>query len=60
MRRVFLAVALAAAAGTAAAGTPCEERQVTAQAALHSLEMADLTRNALDGIDDEVVLIARA
>jgi hypothetical protein len=60
MRCIFLAAVLASAAGTAVAGTPCEEHQGSAQTALHSLEMADLTRKALDGIDDDVVLIARA
>jgi hypothetical protein len=59
MRRLVLAAVLAMAAGTAAAGTPCEARRESAEAARLGMEMADRTRTALDGIDDEVVLIAR-
>ena len=59
MRRLFLAAVLAAAAGAATAGTPCEGRLPSPEASRLSLEMADATRAALDGIDDEVVLIAR-
>ncbi|MGJ9420681.1 DUF2145 domain-containing protein [Massilia sp. CMS3.1] len=50
---------LAAAAGGATAGTPCEGRAQEPDVARLSLEMADATRAALDKIDDEVVLIAR-
>lgn len=63
MRRLLsstaLAVLLAAGAGTAAAGTPCEGRQGSPEAARLSIEMADATRAALDKIDDDVVLIGR-
>lgn len=59
MQRIVLAAALAILAGTAAAGTPCEGRAAQPEAARLSLEMADLTRAALDKRDDEVVLIAR-
>jgi hypothetical protein len=59
MRRLFLALLLAAAAGTATAGTPCEERAESPDAARRALEMADATRKALVGIDDDVVLIGR-
>ena len=63
MRRHWPALALilplALAGGTAAAGTPCEERPAVPDAARLGMEMAAATRKTLDGIDDEVVLIAR-
>jgi hypothetical protein len=62
MRRLFLAVLLALAAmaaDTATAGTPCEDKPESPDAARLALEMADATRKALAGIDDDVVLIGR-
>jgi hypothetical protein len=59
LRRILLAALLAGFAGSAAAGTPCEGRAPSPELARQSLQMADVTRSALDKIDDEVVLIAR-
>lgn len=50
---------LALAAGIATAGTLCEEHPPAPDAARLGMEMAAAARTALDGIDDEVVLIAR-
>jgi hypothetical protein len=60
MRRLLLAVVLASSAAAAAAGTPCEGRQDSPERARLSLAMADASLAALDQMDDEVVLIARA
>lgn len=60
MRRALLTLVLGAAAGTALAGTPCEGRAPTPAQVRMSLQMADATRTALEGMDDEVVIIARA
>lgn len=61
MRRpvASFALALMCAAQSALAGTPCEELVASPELASKSMRMADITRTALDGIDDEVVLIAR-
>lgn len=59
MRRVALAAALALLAPVAVAGARCEEAGASLEQARKGMEMADATRNALDRIDDEVVLIAR-
>lgn len=59
MRRLLLAAAAAALAPLAVAGTPCEGPAPTLEHTRLSMLMADATRTALDGIDDEVVLIAR-
>lgn len=61
MRRLLFAAALAMAlaTGAARAGTPCEGTQASPETARLALEMADVTRAALDEVDDEVVLIAR-
>jgi hypothetical protein len=54
-----LALALALAVGTAAAGTPCEGKPASPEQTRMSLQMADATRATLEKMDDEVVLIAR-
>ncbi|MEM8513481.1 hypothetical protein RCH14_002811 [Massilia sp. MP_M2] len=59
MRRAVVAAALALAASTALAGTPCEEQVASPELLVRSMQMADLTRTALESIGDEVVLIAR-
>jgi len=59
MRRAVAAAALALAASTALAGTPCEEQVASPELLIRSMQMADLTRTALEGTGDEVVLIAR-
>lgn len=59
MRRAVAAAALALAASTAVAGTPCEEQVASPELLIRSMQMADLTRTALEGTGDEVVLIAR-
>jgi len=59
MRRVFACVALSFATQAAVAGTPCEGRAPSPELTRMSMQIADATRTALDGIDDEVVLIAR-
>lgn len=53
------ALALSLAAQAALAGTPCEDQVVSPELLIQSMRMADATRTALDGMDDEVVLIAR-
>jgi len=53
------AVALAMTAQAALAGTPCEEHVASPELIVQGMRMADVTRTALEGIDDEVVLIAR-
>ena len=55
-----LALALAATAGPAHAGTPCEGKPASPEQARNSMQMADITRTTLERLDDEVVLIARA
>jgi hypothetical protein len=57
MRRALLALALPVQA--AFAGTPCEGPAPSLDQTRSSMLMADATRAALDGIGDEVVLIAR-
>lgn len=59
MRRAVVAAALALMAPAALAGTPCEGQIASPEQASQSMRMADVTRTALAGIDDEVVLIAR-
>jgi hypothetical protein len=59
MRRAVAAAALALAVPTAFAGTPCEEQVASPELLVRSMQMADLTRTALEGIGDDVVLIAR-
>jgi len=59
MRRAVAAAALALAASTALAGTPCEEQVASPELLVRSMQMADLTRTALESTGDEVVLIAR-
>jgi hypothetical protein len=59
MRRAVVAAALALAVPTAFAGTPCEEQVASSELLVRSMQMADLTRTALEGIGDDVVLIAR-
>jgi hypothetical protein len=59
MRRAVAAAALALAVSTAVAGTPCEEQVASPELLVRSMQMADLTRTALEGTGDEVVLIAR-
>lgn len=59
MRRAIAAVALALAVPTAFAGTPCEGQDASPELVVRTMQMADLTRTALEGIGDDVVLIAR-
>lgn len=60
MRRIVATLALATLAQAATAGTPCEQREPSVELARLAMQMADATRNTLDRIDDDVVLIARA
>jgi hypothetical protein len=57
--RAMLALALAAA-GTAHAGRPCEDRPPTVQAVTQGLALAERTARALDASGAEVALLARA
>jgi len=59
MRCAVAAVALALAVPTAFAGTPCEGQDASPELVVRTMQMADLTRTALEGIGDDVVLIAR-
>lgn len=59
MHRVLACVALALAAQTAVAGTPCEGRAPSPELSRLGMQMADATRSALAHVDDDVVLIAR-
>jgi hypothetical protein len=59
MRRAVAAAALVLAVPTAFAGTPCEEQVASPELLVRSMQMADLTRTALEGTGDDVVLIAR-
>lgn len=54
------AFALTAMANAAFAGTACEGKAAAPEQVRMSVQMADTTRNALDQLDDDVVLIARA
>ena len=60
MRRILACAALVLAAQQAAAGTPCEGRAPSPELTRMSMQIADATRTALEGVDDDVVLIARA
>ncbi|WP_312512710.1 DUF2145 domain-containing protein [Massilia sp.] len=60
MRRILACAALVLAAQPAAAGTPCEGRAPSPELTRMSMQIADATRTALEGGDDDVVLIARA
>ena len=60
MRRILACAALVLAAQQAAAGTPCEGRAPSPELTRMSMQIADTTRTALEGFDDDVVLIARA
>lgn len=60
MRRILACAALVLAAQQAAAGTPCEGRAPSLELTRMSMQIADATRTALEGVDDDVVLIARA
>jgi hypothetical protein len=60
MRRFLAALVLAAMAGAALAGTPCEGKAAAPEQVRMSLQMADTTRSALEQLGDDVVLIARA
>ena len=59
MRRAVAAVALALAVPTPFAGTPCEGQVASPELVVRTMQMADLTRTALEGTGDDVVLIAR-
>ena len=59
MHRAVAAAALALVGPTALAGTPCDEQVASPELLVRSMQMADLTRTALEGTGDDVVLIAR-
>lgn len=61
MRRLLLAasVAMAVAVQPAVAGTPCEGNSPSPELTRKSMQLADATLKTLEGIDDQVVLIAR-
>jgi hypothetical protein len=59
MRRILACAGLALAAQAAVAGTPCEGRVPSPELSRLSMQMADVARSTLAGLDDEVVLIAR-
>jgi len=59
LRSAAAGVALVLSAPLAMAGAQCEEGGASLDQARLGMEMADATRAALGGIDDEVVLIAR-
>jgi len=59
MRHRLLALLLAMGAQSAMAGTPCEGNAPSPERTRMSMQLADATLQALDRIDDQVVLIAR-
>ena len=60
MKRLFTAIALAAAATLAQAGRPCEPWQPRVHEVVAALDLAQRTAQALDATGAQVVVIARA
>ena len=60
MRRLLAAVCLVAAAFTAQAGRPCEQKPAEAQSVERGMNLAAATAKALDASGAQVLLLARA